>query len=397
MESIGDRIRYLRTKAGLSQHALAAGADISVDVIRKLEQGIRASASIGTLHKIAAALDVDTADLLDKRAALPQNDQDSGVLAIRRVLTSVDDLMGDPEAGGEALSLAEAERTVNYLWGAYWAGRYDQLGILLPTALTQLRATCRAVPAADRSRAAEAMARGYQAAGDTLVHLGQTDAGWIAVREGLTAARAGDDALLDAGLRMSIAWQLLVQGRLGESERVAVAAADQVEPRGEVSDAQLAAYGILTATGATAVARTGRVERTDELLGVARDAAKRLGSEQSWHQTTFGPSKVVMMTVDCNVVLEQFGTAIDTAKTLPRDAPLPLATRARHMTDVAYSQTQLGHDEKALNTLLAIEGMAKDWIPYQTLVRQTVAQLRQHDRNRPYASRLHDLARRIGA
>jgi len=61
---IGERIRALRTSSTYTQDDLAAAAEVSVDVIRKLEQGRRHTASIGTLQRIARALDVDVAELL---------------------------------------------------------------------------------------------------------------------------------------------------------------------------------------------------------------------------------------------------------------------------------------------------------------------------------------------
>jgi transcriptional regulator with XRE-family HTH domain len=48
--TIGERIRELR-RGIFTQHDLAAAADVSVDVIRKLEQGRRLTASIGTLQR----------------------------------------------------------------------------------------------------------------------------------------------------------------------------------------------------------------------------------------------------------------------------------------------------------------------------------------------------------
>src|SRR5918998_1185159 len=62
--SVGERIRELRKDEArgqtMSQTALAAAADVSVDVIRKLEQpSANYTPSIPTLQRIATALDVD--------------------------------------------------------------------------------------------------------------------------------------------------------------------------------------------------------------------------------------------------------------------------------------------------------------------------------------------------
>jgi transcriptional regulator with XRE-family HTH domain len=53
---IGRQIAELRHASGLTQEQLAERARVSVDVIRRLEQGQRKTARIATLHAIAAAL-----------------------------------------------------------------------------------------------------------------------------------------------------------------------------------------------------------------------------------------------------------------------------------------------------------------------------------------------------
>ena len=391
--TIGQRIRQLRGKL-LSQRELADRAGVSVDLIRKLEQGVRHTASVSSLQRIARALDVTAAELLGRTSAAPSANPAAGVVAIRRALTPVDDLLGD-EVGvldGEPLTIEAAEQTVTYLWGAYWAGRYELLSAMLPAALMQLRATYRAVPTAERARAAEALARAYQAAGDTLVHLGHQDAAWLAVREALEAAQHGADALLCSALRVSVSWQLLVQGRYAESERVAVVAADAITP---AVPTEVAAYGLLTVTAATAAARAGSKDAAAELLGAARRMADQLGCDRADHQSTFGPAKVAMLAVDVNVVQEEYPAALAAAKALPRDADLPLASRARHLADVALAQLRTGQHEHALQTVLTMDRMAPDWIKYQTLPRQVTAELVEEHRRVP--APLRELAMRIGA
>lgn len=391
---LGARIRHLRGKL-LSQRELADKSQVSVDLIRKLEQGRRHTASIGSLQRIAKALDVNIAELLGKPTQLPSADPSAGVVAIRRALTPVDDLLDLDVIEGVPLTLDEAERTVTYLWGAYWAGRYELLSTLLPNALMQMRATYRVVSAAQKPQAARALARAYQAAGDTLVHLGHQDAAFLAVREAIRAARECDDPLLYAAMRVSVSWQLLVQGRYEESERVAVVAARDVEPRGDVSESELAAYGILSVTAATAAARSHKADSARELLDVASEAAGRLGYDRADHQTTFGPAKVAMLAVDVHVVQDDFSGALAAARSLPRDAALPLASRARHLTDVALANLRLRRDDRALHTLLTMEQLAPDWIQYQTLPRQIVAEL--VERERRVSPQLRELALRLGA
>jgi transcriptional regulator with XRE-family HTH domain len=62
--ALGERIRRLRKSALMTQDDLAAAAEVSTDLIRKLEQGRRHTASIGSLYRIARALGVGIATLL---------------------------------------------------------------------------------------------------------------------------------------------------------------------------------------------------------------------------------------------------------------------------------------------------------------------------------------------
>ncbi|MGH7746590.1 MAG: helix-turn-helix domain-containing protein, partial [Candidatus Dormibacteria bacterium] len=229
--TIGERIKQLRNDVLMTQDDLAAAAGVSTDLVRKLEQGQRNTASIGSLHRIASALDVDLGELLG-RESMPDAAPDAGVVALRQAVADVADLLGDVE--GEPLSLRDAERSVTYLWGTYWSGKWDKLTGLIPQALIGLRATLHAADATTRPRAAEQLAWCYSVAGATLTHLRQPDAGFIAVRRALDLVAGGDDALLAAVLKGSVSWQLLVSGRFAEAERVAVRAAESVEPHGEV-------------------------------------------------------------------------------------------------------------------------------------------------------------------
>jgi transcriptional regulator with XRE-family HTH domain len=115
--SIGARIRSLRGKF-LTQQQLADTAQVSVDLIRKLEQGRRHTASIGSLHRIARALDVDLSVLLAKPTSMPSDDPNSGVVAIRDALTAVDDLLGEVTGPDEPTTVENARLRARSARGA---------------------------------------------------------------------------------------------------------------------------------------------------------------------------------------------------------------------------------------------------------------------------------------
>lgn len=390
--SIGARIRELRGRL-YTQRQLAERADVSVDLVRKLEQGTRNTASVASLHRLARALDVPLPDLLG-RQAYPEHDQAEGVTALRFAVSGIGDLLDRSEA--EPFRAREAERTLTYLWGVYWAGRYDQLTALLPAALASLRATYDTAEASQRPHAAELLARGLWVAGCTLVHLRQTDAAFLAVRSAIDAADQTNDALLAATLRGSLSWQLLVSGRHAESEELAVRSAGRIEPSGAASLPALSAYGSLVLTAGTAAARARNSSRARELVAESSGVAGRIGADRDDYQTAFGPSQVAMQSVDIGVQTGEYGQALTAARSMPNGASaLPLASRARHLTDRALAHTRLGQHDQAANLVLTAEHMAPDWAKHQALLKSVTGDL-LHTRA-AQGPRLRELAGKLGA
>jgi len=64
---IGDKIRQLRNKKGLTQDALAKKADIPYTTLTKIEANVITKPSIQSVVKIAAGLDVTIDELLNSK------------------------------------------------------------------------------------------------------------------------------------------------------------------------------------------------------------------------------------------------------------------------------------------------------------------------------------------
>ena len=385
--TIGERIAQLR---GTSMNAreLAGAAGVAVDLIRKLEQGRRHTVSIGTVQRIARALDVDAADLLSAPRNLPDPGGLSGAIAIRRALTPVDDLIGD-EPDLEPITLDVARLAVTNGWGAHRAGRYELLGYILPTAIGQLRTTVRQAPTAE---ALDLAAQIHQIAACTLVPLGYVDAAHLALREALTLAAAGSDPLRAPALRGTLSWVLLTQGRYAESHRLAAATAAALALTGGSALPLWSLYGSLLLTGAAAVARAGDRPAAGQLLDEATQVADRTGNRNDY-ELAFGPDQVLMQTVDVEVASGNYAAGLTAAEEMPKGAALPVAARARHLSDIALAHVRLGHDGEALEALLAMERIAPTWTRYQSQARQIVHELRERAANPRH---LTNLAWRLG-
>ncbi|WP_019925524.1 helix-turn-helix domain-containing protein [Nocardia sp. BMG111209] len=392
-ERIGDNIRRLRGRA-LTRQELADKSGVSIELLKQLEQFKRNSASLGTLRKLAAALDCDVSDVVGKRSGLPNATGDSaGVIAIRRALSSVDELTGTAEEHAP-IELGDARRAVTYAWGSYWAGRYEKLAVILPAGIADLRATQRAAQTADIPVASELYARILWATACTLVHLGHIDTAWTAIKDAHAAARLGNDPLLEATLRGSIGWQLLVQGRHDESRAVVLNAAKDVAPVGDVPTAHLAVYGSLLLQAATASGREQKVSLAVDLADEARSIAGRLPGDTKDYEVNFGPSQVAMQLTDIHVSSEMYPEALTAAKQMPLGGTgLTQVSQARHLLDRAAALTRLGRYDDAYKLVDTAEKVGgEQWARHQSLFRSVVAELLDNDRT----TGLRELASRIG-
>jgi transcriptional regulator with XRE-family HTH domain len=69
----GRRLRQLRLERGLSQSALAEGAEITPEYVSRLERGL-VNPSMAVLARVADSLRVEVRDLFDFRASRPHRD-----------------------------------------------------------------------------------------------------------------------------------------------------------------------------------------------------------------------------------------------------------------------------------------------------------------------------------
>jgi transcriptional regulator with XRE-family HTH domain len=390
--SIGERIKRLRHDVAMTQDDLATAAEVSTDLIRKLEQGRRHTASLVSLYRIARALGVEVGELLGRvRAQHSTDDGQSLVLLIRDALTPIDDLTGLID-DTDVPTVAMLGRSVTYGWGAYWGGRYGLLAALLPDLLAQSRAVLRDCAMADRARVIDLAAQVQQLTAGTLLRLGAADLAHTAARESLRLAAGGDDPLRDAAMRSTLTYVLIRQGRFLDAEQVAAATAEQIQPAGNASTAQLSVYGGLLLRGATAAARGDRTGAATELLTEATAMAERTGVDRTDYEVVFGPSNVVMQTADVAVVTEDYAAAAEVARRMPRNSVLPLAAQSRHLADVAHALLRLGRDQAAESALLTMAHSAPDWTAHHQLPRMLLGELLT--RGRP-SSRLRELAQRL--
>ncbi|MGV4929602.1 helix-turn-helix domain-containing protein [Streptomyces sp. BHT-5-2] len=392
---IGDRIARLRARRRLTQEGLAERAGLSVDIVRKLEQGVRRTARLGTLNALARALDVETSALVGKATTFEvrSDGEQPSVLALRQAVSPVSELLGEEPDPEDPPGIAALQASLRSTEGIRREGRMAEIGSLLPQLIRDAKAVAHASTGSAAASAQSVLAEAYQIAATTLAALGKEDAAFTALERARAAAAKGDDPHLETMGFSSLAWVLTKQGRLTDAERVALSAAERIEPGFRSPPAELALWGILLLRAATAAVRLERRDTVLDLLTLAGAAAARLGADRIDYATPFGPTNVGVAKVNFLVEMEDSAEALRAARTVPELRALPPTWRARFHVDRALALADLHHDGGAVAALLTAERTAPEWMRYHSTSLRLVSELRGRERRR--TSPLVELADRL--
>ncbi|MET8552236.1 helix-turn-helix domain-containing protein [Micromonospora zamorensis] len=405
--TVGERLAGIRREAKVTQEQLAERSGVSVEVIRKLEQGSRGAARLDTLHALARALGVSTSALLgdaSQAAARAEPDHQSLSLAeIRRAVVPLRGLTGVPMVAvtNEPPSLGTLRANVHATDRAYNAGDYAVALAALPSLLLNVRA---AVDLAGDDRQAEAfdlLARTQHLAGGLLIQLRADDLAQTALSGALDAAQRSGDQVVAATVIRTMCWLLMRQGRIGEAAELAVVTADEVEPRlSRATPADLAAWGWLLLSAAAAHARDNRPDDVGDLIGVAAAAAVRIGervpaTDHLMLVGGFDTAKVQMQRVEAAAVAGEAGRALELSASVP---PVPTISRSawrRHRLDVAWAYAELRRYGKATAVLTQLRDTAPTWLRQQRYARDTVDRIAE-GRRRAMTDELAKLVELLG-
>jgi transcriptional regulator with XRE-family HTH domain len=391
---IGQRLARRRRLLGLSQEQLAERSNVSVDVIRKLEQGRRHSALMATLIALARALDIEVSTLIGQSSAI--RGDDAVVLAIREALTSLDDFPGLPADTVEAdpPTLDDLRRVVAQAERVRQHGTFAELGRILPGLIAETRAATRQMTGDDQVHAFGLLSEVFQIASTMMTALGKEDLGYIGLMRAQEAARKSGNKLLEAMNSSWLSWVFLKQGRLDDAARAAVVAADRIEPDLLRDDPErLAVWGVLMLRAASACVRAQEVDRAEEFQSLARTAAARVGADRNIYATPFGPTNVAIASVNAAVEVGAYGRALALAGNAPRNGWVSPTWKARHMIDLAIAQSATRRRSAAAESLLEAETIAPDWIQNHALARDVVRELVEREKLR--RSPIQQLAERL--
>jgi len=377
--SLPDNLARFRKARDLSQEQLAAAAGVAVDTVARIERAERKTTRPSTVSKLATALGVTPEVLL---GIVPQaRDTDvANVAALRHAITASEEIPGlaDFNEQAELLPLATLTESAHSAWRAYVEGRHGELLHALPTLLVDARRLVHDAEDDLRAAAHRVLSTTYRLGAGLAGRFGLDDLAWTSAERALRAARVSDSPDLETAISIRyLVWTLVRQGRTEDAERVAVRAAEQIEPRMLDRDPKRAGvFGNLLFNAASAASRSGRAERANDLLTVAQAAAVRAGTDHASEAAIFGPRVAALQAVDVAVIAGDPETALRLAIHVPdAQGKVPAFWEAGHRLMLAAAAAELRDNQRALEYLAEARDLAPDWVRYQPLGTTTMRTL----------------------
>lgn len=377
-DSLAENVARIRKARDFSQEHLAEAASVSVDTVAKIEQGKRPNTRPATLRRLAAALNISVHELLGYTSQ--QSVDQLSTAALRRAITGGDHIPGLTEfaEGIEVVSLAEMTSTTREAWKAYVDGRHEELLSTLPVLLVDGRRLVASTTDDDKATAQRLLSTAYRVATGTASRMYLHDLAWSSAERALAAAQDSDDPDLETAISMRyLVWTLVRQGRFEDAERVAIAAAERVQPSLLDKDpARAGVFGNLLFNATTAAVTIGAEQRAADLLDEAQAAAVRTRTDTATEAAIFGPRVAALQRIDFIARVTDPEKALRIANKIPpARGNVPPFWEAGHQLRLAAVSADLLRDGQALSHLESARTIAPHWSRHQPLGQTTMQQL----------------------
>ncbi|MGW6238497.1 helix-turn-helix domain-containing protein [Streptomyces sp. NPDC055094] len=380
-EHLGYKLRRARKLAGLTQEGLAERADVSVDVIRQLEQRRKGSARLPTLHALSKGLGVELTSLLGDPPGMPSNGEGDPpqMVALRRAIMPPLYASVPEPTGVETLTVELLRAEIADAWTLYHDAEFGRLMEILPGVIADARQTASVGTSEERAGGQAALGKALQLGGHLSIRMGKTDLALSSLERAIAAADASSDPLLGPMIANSVAWAYQRQNRLDDAIAIALYAADRVKST-RFDDAEgVKVWGGLTMSAATSYARSRDYERADTMMRAAEREAVRVGkmptSEDNRMVSVFSKSSVRIERVRLAVQFGHPEEALELAKGMRLSKDTPPSWRTWLLLDVARAHTDVGNAEGAVKALESLRRFAPTWMRHHTLAVSIVEEL----------------------
>lgn len=390
---IGENLRRHRMAAGITQETLAHAAGLAPSTVAKLEQG--GGVRIETLHKIARALHMKTSQLM--ASDTPEPIQKDGVTNIG-LAELRGALMPPVNLSESAIKLPREAPDTNALSAVisrgsavYAALKFDKLAASLPEIIRSADAAVSYYDNGEEHTAALSVrSEAYLLGGRYLTQTRHYDLAYHALSRSIRDARAVDDVDLAAKGIGIMSWLMTRQGRFDDAERLALTAAEHIEPKiSATTPNRLSAWGWLALHAASAAIRNNRPDMASEARRIAASAASAMGQQPAEIRPVFGhfDSAIAQMKAledelikddgDPYVVIEESTGKARLSDGAMKAAGVPETDNEwnRHRLTVAAAYAEVREFDKAFERLTAIEYQCAGWLSHQKGARDVMDQV----------------------
>ncbi|MGH3865572.1 MAG: helix-turn-helix domain-containing protein [Pseudonocardiaceae bacterium] len=372
---IGERVAQRRKLNGLTQAQLARRANVSLSLLRKVEQGA-APASPAFTAAVATALRTTVAELYDQPSPRYGAERDHVAEVETAVMEGPASMTAYPPPGVDVLAarveqIAELQRR----------SRYHESSALMPVLLAELH-TAAAAPAvgAPSERVHHLLATLYGCVVICLHRLASPLVSHAADRAA-EAARFSGDPLLAALCNQDRALPLMYRGAYETAQRIVSRAQESITDQPS-SPETLSVRGAMHLRSAIIAARQHDTATSDAYLAEARELASRLPVHANFYDTAFCTPNVHIHSVAAAVEMQDGTTAVarDASYLLP---PETMRSRiAHHNIDLGRAWLLHGDHTKALHVLNTARRTAPQQTRYHPMVAETVLTLARAERRR---------------
>ncbi|MEV6621024.1 helix-turn-helix transcriptional regulator [Amycolatopsis sp. NPDC051106] len=397
---IGQRVRMIRRRRGLSLDVAAGFAGISKPYLSQLETGKRHFERRGLLENLADALGCSVSDLTGQPYLPADRDSADALATLPAIsvalydatLDDVPDLPARPVRELAALAAKANEFTANNL--------YSMAGHDLGELLIELHISSATGDADTRRKALAALVEACFVASGVARNLGNLDLAVLAARRAEDAASRTEDPALRAFAAMTSTSALSRLGARRRAQQVAADGLDGIEAHADPSapdTASAQAAGMLHLSSAQMAAKDQRPDEAESHLEMASELADRTG-EQNELWFSFGPANVRAWSLSVAVELERGPQAAEDLEQVPGHLEgLDTADRraALHFDFArAYAQAEGDRDNAALRHLDTADRIAPQRIRHDPVARALLETL--EGRARRKAWELGSLRHRFG-
>jgi transcriptional regulator with XRE-family HTH domain len=389
---MGERIIQLRHRRHLTQQELADAAEVSVDLVRKLEQRQRSSARLSTLNQLARALDVPVGELLDTPRGLSIDAQDGKMFRLRRVFMG---RIPDTRPGTQLELTAAVVRA----WDLFFAARFGEMERALPVALASAYSAAQAMTGELRRQANISLAQLLHATSNLLGYVAHEDLATLALmRADALAAESGDE-LTRAAIKGSQSWLFVKNGMFDDAVSYADQAATEIEPRlSTATPRHISIWGELLCYAAFAASQVGDYSQARRYLRLCESAGSQLEDDyvsRPEASNMFGRTSAASFGVVNENAAEQPREALKLAAGSESCTGVPPVLRSRRLINVAHAQVENWDNVAAVSTLHRACSMAPEFIGHIALVHTLTGELLAR-RRKQRLNGLVGVARHIG-